>query len=106
MCKFTPIFDGSLTSTYFDTNLQAREPCTQAVQSSRIGCSRQVLRIVYLAVKRVIFWSMFSFQLAINIFRSKILTKLTVRYTILCTRRLQPTRDDCAVQVQWSSSVN
>ena len=44
-----------------------------------------------------------------NIFRSKILTKivplLTARYTILCTRRLQPTRDDCAVRVQWFSCV-
>ena len=25
--------------------------------------------------------------------------------TILCTRRLQPLRDDCAVRVQWFSSV-
>ena len=44
-----------------------------------------------------------------NIFRSKIFTKilpfLTARYTILCTRRLQPPRDDCAGQVQWFSSV-
>ena len=44
-----------------------------------------------------------------NIFRSKILTKilpfLTARYTILCTCRLQPTRDDFAAQVQWFSSV-
>ena len=44
-----------------------------------------------------------------NIFRSKILTKilpfLTARYTILCTPRLQPPLDDCAVQVQWFSSL-
>ena len=43
-----------------------------------------------------------------NIFRSKILTKvlslLTARYPILSTRRLQP-HDDCAVPVQWFSSV-
>ena len=25
--------------------------------------------------------------------------------TILCTRRLQPPRDDCAIRVQWFSSV-
>ena len=31
---------------------------------------------------------------------------LTARYIILCTRRLQPPRDDCAVQVHWLSSVN
>ena len=40
-----------------------------------------------------------------NIFRSKKLTKivplLTARYTFLCTRRLQPPRDDCAVREQW-----
>ena len=30
---------------------------------------------------------------------------LTVWYIILCTRRLQPTRDDCNVRVQWFSSV-
>ena len=36
-----------LTQTY-----RPEKPCTQAVQSSRVGCSRQVLRIVYLAVKR------------------------------------------------------
>ena len=44
-----------------------------------------------------------------NIFRSKKLTKilplLTARYSILCTRRLQPPRDDSAVRVQWFSSV-
>ena len=36
-----------------------------------------------------------------DIFRSKKMTKLlpllTARFTILCTRRLQPPRDDCAV---------
>ena len=44
-----------------------------------------------------------------NIFRSNKLTKilplLTAIYTILRTRRLQPPRDDCAVRVQWFSSV-
>ena len=30
---------------------------------------------------------------------------VTCRYTILCTCRLQPPRDDCAVRVQWFSSV-
>ena len=30
---------------------------------------------------------------------------LTARYTILCTRRLQPPRDDCAVRVQWFTNV-
>ena len=44
-----------------------------------------------------------------NIFRSKILTKilpfLTARYTMLCPRWLQPPRDDCAVRGQWFSSV-
>ena len=34
------------------------------------------------------------------------ITLLTVRFTILCTFRLQPPRDDCAVRVQWFSSVN
>ena len=33
------------------------------------------------------------------------LPRLTARYTILCTRRLQPPRDDCAVPVQWFSSM-
>ena len=45
-----------------------------------------------------------------NIFTSKKLNKilplLTARYSILCTRRLQPPRDGCAVRVQWFSSVN
>ena len=45
-----------------------------------------------------------------NYFRSKILTKIltfsTARYTILCTCRLQPPSDDCAVRVQWFSSVD
>ena len=36
---------------------------------------------------------------------TKILPFLTARYTILCTRRLQPPRDDCAVRAQWFSSV-
>ena len=36
---------------------------------------------------------------------TKILPFLTARYTILCTRRLQPPRDDGAVQVQWFSDV-
>ena len=36
---------------------------------------------------------------------TKILPLLTPRYSILCTRRLQPPRDDCAVRVQWFSSV-
>ena len=45
-----------------------------------------------------------------NIFRSKkkhdqILPLLTAMYNILCTRRLQPPRDDCAVRAQWFSSV-
>ena len=44
-----------------------------------------------------------------NISRSKLLTKmlhfLRARYTILCIRRLQSPRDDCAVQVQWFTSV-
>ena len=44
-----------------------------------------------------------------NIFRSKKLTKIlpliTARYTILCTHRLQPPRDDSAARVQWFSSV-
>ena len=44
-----------------------------------------------------------------NIFRSKTLNKilpfLTARCIILCARRLQPPRDDCAVRVQWFSSV-
>ena len=31
---------------------------------------------------------------------------LTARYTILCTRRLQPPSDDCAVRVQWVCSVS
>ena len=30
---------------------------------------------------------------------------LTASYTILCTRRLQPPRDDCAVRVQCFPSV-
>ena len=29
----------------------------------------------------------------------------TARYPILSTRRLQPPRDDCAVRVQWFSSM-
>ena len=41
--------------------------------------------------------------------RSKMLTKifafLKARYTILCARQLQPSPDDCAVRVQWFSSV-
>ena len=45
-----------------------------------------------------------------NIFRSEKMTKtlplLTARFSILCTRRLQPPRDDCAVRVQWFSSVS
>ena len=45
-----------------------------------------------------------------NIFRCKILTKrfpfLTARNTILCTRRLQPPRDDCALREQWVSIVS
>ena len=44
-----------------------------------------------------------------NICRSNILTKLLTfviaGYTILCTRRLQPQRDDCTVRVQWFSSM-
>ena len=44
-----------------------------------------------------------------NIFKRNILTIilpfLTAWYTILYTRRLQPTRDDCTVRVQWFSSV-
>ena len=38
-----------------------------------------------------------------NIFRSKKLTKF---YTILSTCRLQPPHDDCAVRVQWFSSLH
>ena len=45
-----------------------------------------------------------------DIFRSKKITKiiplLTDRYSILCTRRLQPPRDDCVVRVQCFSGVN
>ena len=41
-----------------------------------------------------------------NVGSTKILPLLTARYSILCTRRLQPPRDDCAVRVQWFSSVN
>ena len=37
---------------------------------------------------------------------TKKLPFLTARYTILCARRLQPPRNDCAVRVQWFSSVN
>ena len=33
------------------------------------------------------------------------ITLLTARYSILCTRRLQPSRDDCAVLVQGFFSV-
>ena len=44
-----------------------------------------------------------------NIFRRKILIKisplLSARYTILFTHRLQPPHDDCAVLVQWFSSM-
>ena len=36
---------------------------------------------------------------------TKILPLLTAMYSILCTRRLQPPRDDCPVRVQWFSSV-
>ena len=36
---------------------------------------------------------------------TKIFPFLTAMYTILCTRWLQPTLDDCAVRVQWFSSV-
>ena len=35
----------------------------------------------------------------------QILPLLTDRYTSLYTRRLQPLRDDCAVRLQWFSSV-
>ena len=28
---------------------------------------------------------------------------LTARYSILCTRRLQPPHDDCTFRVQWSN---
>ena len=37
---------------------------------------------------------------------NKIVPFLTARYIIQCTRRLQPTRDDCAVRVHWLSSVS
>ena len=37
---------------------------------------------------------------------TKTLPLLTARYSILCTRRLQPPSDDCAVRVQWFSSVS
>ena len=39
---------------------------------------------------------------------TKILSFLTTtcRYIILCTCRLQPPRDACAIRVQWFSSVN
>ena len=44
-----------------------------------------------------------------NNFGSKIFTNilpfLTAMYTILCTRRLQPPRDDCAGRVQWFYSM-
>ena len=36
---------------------------------------------------------------------TKILPLLTAMYSILCTRRLQPPRDDCPVREQWFSSV-
>ena len=38
---------------------------------------------------------------------TKILPLLSARYmySFLCTRRLQPPRIDCAVRVQWFSSV-
>ena len=43
-------------------------------------------------------------------FMDKILTKillfLTAMYTILFPRRLQPTRDFCAVRVQWLSTCS
>ena len=32
---------------------------------------------------------------------TKILPLLKAKYSILCTRRLQPPLDDCAVRVQW-----
>ena len=36
---------------------------------------------------------------------TKILPLLTAMYTIMCSRRLQSPRDNCAVRVQWLSSV-
>ena len=37
---------------------------------------------------------------------TKILSLLKARCSILCIRRLHPPRDDCAVRVQWFSSVD
>ena len=37
---------------------------------------------------------------------TKVCPFLTTRYIILCTRRLQAPRDDCADRVQWFSSEN
>ena len=36
---------------------------------------------------------------------TKILPFLKARFTIVCTRRLQPPHNDCTVRVQWFSSV-
>ena len=38
----------------------AREPCTHTVQSLHVGCSRRVHSIVYLGVKKGIFWSIYA----------------------------------------------
>ena len=76
--------------------------CTRTVQSSRVGCNRRVHRICLPSRKKGNI--LVNILLLKNIFRSKILPKILpfLTDTILCTRRLQPTRDDCAVQVQGS----
>ena len=57
---------------------QTREHSTQTVQSSPVGCSRRVHKIVYMEVKRVIF----------------------VTFIIKCHIELQPSHDGCAVRAQ------
>ena len=67
--------------------------CTRTAQSEHGGCSRRVHEMVYLAVNKG------------NILVNILLLKIFIAYTILCTRRLQPPRDDCDVRVQLFSSV-
>ena len=104
--------------------------CTLTAQSSCGGCSRRVHKIVYQTVNKgnilVTFFASENIQPTkillsrytagfISDYNSrwifsevKILTQilhfLTARYTILCTHRLQPPCDDCAVR-EYSGSL-
>ena len=55
---------------------QAREPCTRAAQSSRVGCSRRVHKIVYLAVKKG--------NILVNIFLLEYSSLMIVTYKSSC----------------------